>query len=201
MRLHALAIATLGCLTACSPPTEKIGESSTSSGPMATTSSEGEGSTTNDDGAPVDTTDATEDGATTSSDGEVTSAADASATDSSATESSATDSTGAPSEVDALCEAYCAMEETCIPTCDGGCGGAACAAGCPQWLGNHFASSEACADTLAAWTECIVAATCEDVAEFFMAQPDGVTAATPCGAEYEALQCDDFEPRTEYGGW
>ncbi len=105
-----------------------------------------------------------------------------------------------------LCEDYCSMETRCIPKCmcdaedfcpceneyDN------CFSECLEWLGRHL-SDVACEPGIRAWVTCINRATCDDVETFFKGHPDDVASNDPCGAEYHAMDCMDFEPRTEYG--
>ena len=105
-----------------------------------------------------------------------------------------------------LCADYCAMEAGCIPEClsDGGtipcdspASTAECESDCIDWAAGHM-NDDACAPGFSDWMSCITTATCEDVETFFHAHPDDVEDGTPCGEAYEAMDCMDFEPRTEY---
>jgi hypothetical protein len=107
----------------------------------------------------------------------------------------------------ALLEAYCDMEARCIPQCLCGGGGlcgcasptrvAECASDVQTW--RLLTQGEPCIPTFRAWLQCITQLdSCEQVQEFFEAHPDGVTTETPCGSEYLDLDCQDFEPLTEY---
>jgi (2Fe-2S) ferredoxin len=113
---------------------------------------------------------------------------------------------GTPSET--MVEEYCAMESSCIPVCVMGPSESLCNSperrdACPQdferWYDRLTSQDTRCAQTVDAWIECISAASCEEVEEFFQAHPDGVTDATPCAGEFFKMECIDFEPVTEYG--
>ena len=112
---------------------------------------------------------------------------------------------GAGGSLDLL-DAYCDMEAECIPEClcsEEMCGCASptrvaeCARDVRTW--GPLSQGEPCVSTFRAWLQCITQLdSCEQVHEFFAAHPEEVTTETPCGPQYFGMDCDDFEPLTEY---
>jgi hypothetical protein len=106
-----------------------------------------------------------------------------------------------------MCQDYCTMEANCIPFClcedaEGACtcidAQDECKKNCPEWIGRRMLEAE-CASGFRDFISCITTATCDEVEAFFRAHPDDLSDADPCASEYRAMDCDDFEPRTEYG--
>lgn len=70
--------------------------------------------------------------------------------------------------------------------------------GLPGWIEYYSNQSVECGLTLQAFVKCLVAASCEEWAVFFDGYPDEVQEGDSCADEYSALECTDFEFRTEY---
>lgn len=111
------------------------------------------------------------------------------------------------SDVDSMCHDYCAMETNCISEClctdETNCHcstpghRASCLDECGEWL-SSYDSDPNCSPDFRAWIYCITHTTCEGVKTFFSGHPDGLVETDTCAPEYFAMDCRDFEPRTEY---
>lgn len=104
--------------------------------------------------------------------------------------------------MEAECIPYCLVDTdqtgTTLVACNSSERTTACPDDCAPWASRHTSQSAACDATFNAWAACITSVGCQDAETFFRHHPDGVVPGDPCAVEYDALECQDFEPLTEY---